>query len=152
MKQSMEKACPTDLNRSGWENSGVYPFEHAPVWRVHKVDIKVSAAEFAAAAPLTPPIKSSVPQIDLNTNAMDALTTTLATELDRKHRRAETISTAQAEIVPGSDSETETEEEDNNHTGTVSLRDSALPKKTSKMECGQVIFVWSWGGSLVTLC
>ena len=130
LKQSMKKACMTVLNRSGWENSGVYPFEHAPVWRVHKVDIKVSAAEFAAAAPLTPPIKSSVPQIDLNTNAMDALTTALATELDRKHRRAETISTAQAEIVPGSDSETETEEEDNNHTETASLRDSDLPKKS----------------------
>ena len=88
----------------------------------------------------------------MNANAVDALTTDLATELARKRICAEATYAAQAERVPGSDSQTETEKEDSNHTGTASLRDSALPKRTSRMEFGQVVFVWYWGGgSMVTL-
>ena len=57
----------------------------------------------------------------MNTNAVDALTTDLATELARKRKCAEATYAAQAERVPGSDSETETEAKDNNHTRTALL-------------------------------
>ena len=100
----------------------------------------------AAAETLTSPTKLSALLTDLNENVMGALTTAQATELSRKRRIAEATSISQTERVPGSDSETETEEEDKNHTGTASLRDSDLPKKISRPECGQVIFVWSRGG------
>ena len=70
----------------------------------------------------------------MNANSVDALTTNLATGLARKRRCAEATYAAQAERVPGSDSETETEEEDSNHTGTGSLRYSALPKKDKQNE------------------
>ena len=63
LKQSLYKACKTVLNRSGWEKSGVYPFDCAPVWRVRKLDIKASAVAFASAGPLTLPTKISEPLI-----------------------------------------------------------------------------------------
>ena len=39
MKQSLEKACTTVPNISGWTQYGVYTFDHDTVWRVSKVDI-----------------------------------------------------------------------------------------------------------------
>ena len=130
MKQSLEKSRTTFLNCSGWEKSGVYNFDHAPLWSVRKFDIKAPAAEFAAAEALTSPTKLYAPLIELNANSVDAFTTALAVELSRKHRRVEATYAAQADRVPGSDSETETEEEDNNLTETASLRDLNLPKKS----------------------
>ena len=121
MKQSLEKSRTTFLNCSGWEKSGVYPFDHAPLWRIRNVDIKASAAEFAAAEALTSPTKLYAPLIELNANSVDAFTNALAIGLSRKHRRVEATYAAQADRVPGSDSETETEEEDKNHTGNASL-------------------------------
>ena len=40
LKHYLEKTCTTVLNQSERENSGVYPFDRAPVGRVYKVDIK----------------------------------------------------------------------------------------------------------------
>ena len=96
LKQSLEKVCTTILNQSGWSKSGVYPFEHDPVWCLRKVDIKASDAALATAEPLTSPAKSSELLKDLNKNDVDALTTALATKLARKRRCAEAISDAQA--------------------------------------------------------
>ena len=128
LNQYLEKACTTVLNQSGWEKYWVYIFDHDPVWRLRKVDIKASDEAFDAATPLTSPTKSSVPLVDLNANSADALTTDKATELARKHRRAESTSAVQEDTEPGSNLETGKKEEDNNHTGTVFLQDSDLPK------------------------
>ena len=78
----------------------LYPFDFAPVYSVHKIDIKVPDVALGAAEPLTSPTKVSAPLIELNTNAVDFLTTTLATELSCKHRRVEATSDSQAERVP----------------------------------------------------
>ena len=78
----------------------MYPFEHDPVWIVCKVYIKATAAVFAADATLTSPTKLSVTLIEMNENDLDALATTLATELYRKHRHAEETSAAYEEILP----------------------------------------------------
>ena len=82
----------------------MYPFEHAPVWILCKVYIKATDAAFAADATLTSPTKSFAPLIEMNENDVDALTTTLATELYRKHRHAEATSAAYEEILPRSES------------------------------------------------
>ena len=119
----------------------MYPSDHASVWRVRKVYIKASASAVAVAEPLTLPIKLSAPLTELNKNSLDTLTTSLVTKLYCKHIFAEVNSDANIERVTCSDSETETEDEDNNHIGTTSLRYSTLPKKISRMECGQVVFV-----------
>ena len=97
LKKSLEKECMNILNQSGWENSGVYNFYRYPFWCVHKLDIKSSAAALAAAGPLISPTKSSAPLIELNANAVDALTTDIATELSNKRRRAELTSDAQSD-------------------------------------------------------
>ena len=89
LKKSLYKACMTVLNISGWENSGVYPFDSAQIWSVRNIDIKKYAAAFAASTPLTFTTYVSVLLIDLNVNAMNDLTTSLATELACKHRRSE---------------------------------------------------------------
>ena len=96
----------TVLNHLGWENSVLYTFDRALFWRVRKVDIKASAAAFSAAEPLISPTKLSAPLIDLNANAVDALTAALATELARKHRRAGAVCAAQEDTATGSYSET----------------------------------------------
>ena len=67
-------------------------FVHSKVWCESKVDIAVSAAALAAAEPLTSLTKSSAPLVERNVNSADALTTNIATELARKHRRAESTS------------------------------------------------------------
>ena len=109
LKQFLEKACTTVLNISGWAHSVVYSFYRAPVRRVRNIYIEASAAALTTSEPLTYPTKYSVPLTDLNSNAVDALTTAVATDLAHKHRRAEAISDSQVERVPGKDSETETE-------------------------------------------
>ena len=101
----------------------MHPFDRAAVWLVCKVYIAAADAVLSTAEPLTSPTKLSVTLIDLSANYVNALTTALATKLDRKHRRAEATSAAHAEIVSGLDQETETEKEDNNYTGTASIRD-----------------------------
>ena len=137
LKQHLEKACMTVLNQSGWEKYWVYIFDYDPFWRVREVDIKASAGEFDGAEHLTYPTKSSATLIDLNANYVDALTTDIATEVARKYRRAESTSAVQEDTVPRSDLEPEKEEQDNNHTATVLLQDSALPKKPSEWNLGK---------------
>ena len=78
------------------------------LWRVHKVDIAAYAAALSVAEPPTFPTKSSASLTDLNENAVDSLTTALATEFVRKQRCVQVTSTAQEEIISGSNSETET--------------------------------------------
>ena len=87
----------------------MYPFYRAPVRRVRKVYIRASAAALTTAETLTYTTKLSAPLTELNSNALDALTTAVSTELARKHRRAEAKSDSQVERVPGTDSETDTE-------------------------------------------
>ena len=106
LKQYLEKACMTVLNQSGWEKYWVYTFDHDPFWHVRKVDIKPSAGEFKAPAHLTSLTKSSTPLVDMIANDVGALTTDIATELARKHRRAESTSAVQADTEPGSELET----------------------------------------------
>ena len=127
----------------------MYPFDHAPVWRVNKVDIAAAAAALAAAEPLTSPTKSSAPLIELKTNTVDALTTSLVTELASKRRNEEAAYYSQEEILTGSYSEKYIEEEDNNHIGTVSLRDSDLPKnnKLDGMQTSDIGLVPGGGDS-----
>ena len=120
--QSMEKACTTVLDQSGWAQSEVYIFDRVSVWHLNKVDIAAAAASLAADEPLSLPIKLSAPLTYLNVNSVDALTTALATVLARKPRLTESTSVSQKDILPVSDLETETDEENNNHTGTASLR------------------------------
>ena len=79
LKQYMEKACTNVLNKSGWEQSGVYHLDCVPVWCVDKVYIVAAAAVFSAAEPLTSPKKSHAPLIELNSNDVDNLTTALVT-------------------------------------------------------------------------
>ena len=152
LNQYLEKACTTVLNQSGWENYWVYIFDHDQVWHVRGLVIKESDVEFDAAEPLISPTKSSAPLVELTANDVGALTTNIADELSCKHRRAESTSAVQADTEPGSEFKTEIGGGNNNHTGSVFLQDSALPKKTIRMEFRQVIFVWSQWGSLVTLC
>ena len=94
LKQSLEKSWKTALNQSGWAKYGVYYLDLASVWRVCKVYIKESSAAFTAAEPLIFHTKLSAPLIELNKNAVDALTTDLATEIYRKLRRVEAASAA----------------------------------------------------------
>ena len=96
LKQSLEKACTTVLNWSGWVKSGVYHFEHDIFWRVRKVYIKASAAVLAAAEPLTLPTKLSDLLTELNANAVNALTTALTNEPARKLIHVEANFAAQA--------------------------------------------------------
>ena len=110
--------CPQSIRV---EKSGVYPFDHSPVWSVRKADIRASATSLAAAEIQTFPTKYSALLIDLNANSVDALTTSLATELSHKCISSEATSAGQADRVTVSDSEIEKEEEDNNHAGTALL-------------------------------
>ena len=128
------------LNLSEWAEYGVYSFDCASVWCVCRVYISTADAALAAAELLTSPTNVSAPLTDLNLNDVDALTTALATELDRKRRCAESTTDAQSKRVPGSDSKTETEEEDNNYTGTASIRDSDLPKNNKQNSTWSVFF------------
>ena len=86
----------------------MHPFDHYPVWRVNQVDISAAAVALAAAEPLTYPKKSYAPLKEMNTNAVEFLTTTIVTELSQKQRHTEVNSAAHTERAPGSDSETET--------------------------------------------
>ena len=52
LNKSVYNACTNVLNRSGWAHSGVYPFDLAQVWRVHKVDVAASSEALAVAGPL----------------------------------------------------------------------------------------------------
>ena len=92
LKQYLEKACTTVLNQSGWEKYWVFIFDHDQVWHVRGLVIKESDVEFDAAEPLISPTKSSAPLVELTANDVGALTTNIATELARKHRRAESTS------------------------------------------------------------
>ena len=78
----------------------MYNYDRALVWRVRKVDIVADAAALAVDETLTPPTKSFAPLTDINSNYVDALTTVLATELARKHRREKATSDARVEKVP----------------------------------------------------
>ena len=80
------------LNLSEWAQSGVYPFDRAISWRVHKVDIAAGDPALAAAEPLTSPIKLSALLKVLNANAVGALTTALATELSHEYIYVEATS------------------------------------------------------------
>ena len=80
----------------------MYNFGCDPVWRVHKVDIKASHAELAAAEPLTLPTKLSASMIDLNENYVDKLINALVTELTRRRRHSDVTSASKEDIVPGS--------------------------------------------------
>ena len=88
LKKSLEKACTTFLNGSGWAQSGVYPFDRNPVCRVHKADIVAADAALSTAEPLTFTTKLSAPLTEMNANNVYSLTTALATELSRTHRHA----------------------------------------------------------------
>ena len=85
LKHYLEKVCTTILNQSGWEKYWVYIFDHDQVWHVRGLVIKESDVEFDAAEPLISPTKSSAPLVELTANDVGALTTNIATELDRKH-------------------------------------------------------------------
>ena len=102
LMQYLEKACTDVLNRSEWEQYGVYPFDHAPAFRVFKVDVAAYAEALAADEPLKFSTRSSAPLTYLNANVGYALTIFLATKIYHKHRRAEATSTVQVEIDSGS--------------------------------------------------
>ena len=74
----------------------MYPFERAAAWLVCKVDIAAAAAALSTAEPLTSRTKLSAPLTDLNANAVDALTTALATKLVHKLRHVEETSAAKS--------------------------------------------------------
>ena len=122
------------------------------VWSVCKVDIAEAAASLSVGEPLTSPTKISVLLTELNTTAVYTLTTYLATEISRKCRRTKASFATKAEIVPGSDLETDAEEDIKNHSGTVSLPDSAPPKKNKQNGMWASYIRLVLRGLMVTLC